>query len=161
VNGLGLVALRLILAAVFIAHGTHKLFGLWAGPAIGVGGPEVTAQMFGAMGLEPNFPVAVLVGVLEMVGGVLLAVGWFTRVVAPTLIVVSVVMIWKAHWAWGFFINWIGTPDRGQGMEMHLLLIGALLCLSLTGAGEWSIDGSREKSAEARAAGRARLRGKL
>ncbi len=160
-NGLGLVALRLILAVVFIAHGTHKLFGLWAGPAIGVGGPEVTAQMFGAMGLEPNFPIAVFVGALEMLGGVLLAVGWFTRVIAPALIVVSAVMIWKAHWAWGFFINWIGTPDRGQGMEMHVLLIGALLCLSLTGAGEWSVDGSREKSAQARAAGRARLRGKL
>jgi putative oxidoreductase len=160
-NGLGLMALRLVLAAVFIAHGANKLFGLWAGPGIGVGGPDATAQFFAAVGLEPNFPLAVLAGVIETLGGALLAVGWFTRFVAPLLIVEMAVAIWKVQWPWGFFLNWTGADNRGQGSEMNILLIGALLCLTLTGAGEWSIDGTREKSAQARAAGRARLRGKL
>lgn len=161
VNGLGLMALRLVLAAVFIAHGANKLFGLWAGPGIGVGGPDVTAQFFAAVGLEPNFPLAVTVGAIEFLGGLLLVIGWFTRVAAPALIIVTGLAIWKVHYQWGFFMNWVGAPERGQGMELHIVLIGALLCLTLAGAGEWSIDGTREKSAQSRAAGKARLRGKL
>lgn len=160
-NGLGLMALRLVLAAVFIAHGANKLFGLWAGPGIGVGGTQHTAQLFAALGLEPNFPLAVFVGTVELLGGVLLAIGWFTRVAAPALIIVMGVAIWKLHAQWGFFLNWMAVPERGQGIELHVVLIGALLCLTLAGAGEWSIDGTREKSAASRAAGRARLRGKL
>ena len=161
VNGLGLVALRLVLAVVFIAHGANKLFGLWAGPGIGVGGPDMTAQFFATVGLEPNFPLAVAVGAIELLGGILLALGWFTRIAAPALIIVMGVAIWKIHYQWGFFLNWVGAPDRGHGMELNIVLIGALLCLALAGAGEWSIDGTREKSAQSRAAGKARLRGKL
>jgi putative oxidoreductase len=155
------MALRLVLAAVFIAHGANKLFGLWAGPGIGVGGPQATAQLLAAVGLEPNFPLAVAFGVVELIGGFLLAIGWFTRVAAPALIIAMGVSIWKMHAQWGFFLNWTAAPDRGQGIEFHVVLIGALLCLTLAGSGEWSIDGTREKSAASRAAGRARLRGKL
>ena len=160
-NGLGLAVLRLALATVFIAHGANILFGLWAGPGIGPGGLDLTAQSFAAMGLAPAFPLAVLAGVVETLGGVLLAVGWFTRVAAPLLAVVIAVAVWKAQWAQGFFLNWVGAGDRGQGFEYSLLLIGALACLALTGAGEWSVDGQREASRASRQAGRARLRGKL
>jgi len=161
VNGLGLMALRLVLAVVFIAHGAHRLFGLFAGPAIGVGGPEATARIFATFGLEPNFPLAVLAGGLALLGGVLLAIGWFTRLAAPILAIVTLVAVWKTQWPWGFFLNWVGVPDRGQGFEFSVVLIGALVCLTLTGAGDWSIDGTRANSAAARAAGRARLRGKI
>lgn len=160
-NGLGLMALRLVLAVVFIAHGGNFLFGLWAGPGVGVGGPEPTAQIFAAIGLEPNFLLAVLTGILTMAGGILLAIGWLTRYAAPVLAVMTLVAIWKVHLKWGFFINWTGAADRGQGIELHVLLIGALICLAFTGAGEWSVDVSREANAASRAAGRARLRGKL
>ena len=161
VNGLGLVALRLALAAVFVAHGANKLFGLWAGPGIGVGGLDLTAQFFSAVSLTPAFPLAVLVGILETLGGVLLAVGWFTRIVAPALTIVMGVAIWKVHAANGFFLNWTGAADRGQGYEYSVMLVGALVCLTLTGAGDWSIDGRREATRASREAGRARLRGKL
>lgn len=160
-HGLGLVALRLALAAVFVAHGANMLFGLWAGPGIGPGGLDLTAQFFAANGLNPAFPLAVLVGILEALGGVLLAVGWFTRFVSPALIVVIGVAIWKLQAVNGFFLNWVGVGDRGQGYEYSVLLIGALLCLTLTGAGDWSIDGQREATRASRQAGRARLRGKL
>lgn len=160
-NGLGLVVLRLALAVVFVAHGAHKLFGLWAGPAIGVGGLEMTAQLFAGLGLNPSFPLAVLVGVVETLGGLLLVVGWFTRFAAAAMAVVAVVAMWKGQWANGFFLNWTGAPDRGQGFEFSLILLGALLCLTFTGGGEWSLDGQREASRASRQAGRARLRGKL
>ena len=160
-NGLGLVVLRLALAVIFIAHGAHKLFGLWASPGIGVGGLDMTAQLFAGLGLNPSFPLAVLVGVVETLGGCLLVVGWFTRVAAPAMALVTVIAMWKGQWANGFFLNWTGAPDRGQGFEFSLILLGALLCLTLTGAGEWSLDGQREASRASRQAGRARLRGKL
>jgi putative oxidoreductase len=161
VNGLGLAVLRLALATVFIAHGAHILFGVWAGPAIGTGGLDLTAQRFLAVGLAPAFPLAVVAGTIELAGGVLLAIGWFTRVAAPLLAIVICVAIWKVQLAYGFFLNWMGVADRGQGYEYSVLLLGALICLSLTGAGEWSIDGQREASRASRQAGRARLRGKL
>jgi len=161
VIGLGLAVLRLALATVFIAHGANILFGLWAGPGIGAGGLELTAQAFAAHGLAPAFPLAVLAGILEFAGGILLAAGWFTRLAAPLLAIVIGVAIWKMHWAYGFFLNWVGPADRGHGYEYGMLLLGALLCLTFTGGGEWSIDGRREASHAARQAGRARLRGKL
>ena len=159
--GLGLAVLRLALATAFIAHGANILFGLWAGPGIGAGGLDLTAQTFAAQGLAPAFPLAVLTGIIEFAGGILLAIGWFTRVAAPLLAAVILVAIWKMQWAYGFFLNWMGAADRGQGYEYSLLLLGALICLSFTGAGEWSIDGQREASRASRQAGRARLRGKL
>ena len=42
-----------------------------------------------------------------------------------------------------------------------VVLIGALGCLALFGGGEFSIDGRRELTSARRAAGRARLRGKV
>ncbi len=160
-NGLGLVVLRLALAVVFVAHGAHKLFGLWAGPAIGVGGLDMTAQQFASLGLNPSFLLAVTVGVVETLGGLLLVVGWFTRFAAPAMGLVTLLTMWKGQWANGFFLNWTGLTDRGQGFEFSLILLGALLCLTFIGGGEWSLDGQREASRASRQAGRARLRGKF
>ena len=160
-NGLGLAVLRLALAAVFIAHGAHILFGVWPGPGIGNGGLDLTAQTFAAKGLAPAFPLAVLTGVIETAGGVLLAIGWFTRVAAPLLAIVVCVAIWKVQWANGFLLNWLGAASPGPGFEYAVVLTAALICLSLAGPGEWSIDGQREASRASRQAGRARLRGKL
>jgi uncharacterized membrane protein YphA (DoxX/SURF4 family) len=67
-------------------------------------------------------------------------------------------MLFRDSARWGFFLNWRLDPTRGHGMEFSLLLIGGLACLCVTGAGRWSIDGVRSRSAAARAAGRARLR---
>jgi putative oxidoreductase len=160
VIGLGLALLRLALATVFIAHGANILFGLWAGPGIGPGGLDLTTQTFAANGIVPAFPMAVFVGVVAFAGGILLAVGWFTRYAAPVLAIVIAVMIWKMQWAHGFLISWVAVGDQGQGFEYSLVVIAALICLSLTGAGEWSIDGRREAAHASQQAGRARLRGK-
>jgi putative oxidoreductase len=161
VIGLGLALLRLALATVFIAHGGNILFGLGAGPGIGAGGLDITTQTFAAMGLAPAFPLAVLAGLIQFVGGILLAAGWFTRYVAPLLAIVIAVAIWKMQWSYGFFLNWAAASDRGQGWEYSLVLVAALVGLALTGAGEWSVDGRREAAHASQQAGRARLRGKL
>ena len=159
--GLGLLVLRLALAVVFVAHGGNKLFGLFGGPGIGPGGLSTTAAFFGSVGLNPPFVLAVIDAVLELVGGAMLAVGFLTRWVSLALTIVTGVAIWKVHFQWGFFLNWMAAPNRGQGMEFSILLIAALVCLALSGGGDASIDGVNQRAADRNAAGRARLRGKI
>jgi uncharacterized membrane protein YphA (DoxX/SURF4 family) len=64
----GLVLLRLVLATVFIAHRSQKLFGGFGG-----GGLSGTARFMAAHGLTPGFLFAVLGGLAEFVGGILIA----------------------------------------------------------------------------------------
>jgi len=159
--GLGLVILRLVLAVVFVAHGTNILFGSWAVPGVGPGGLQVTAQQYAAMGLHPEFLLAVLAGVTQFVGGLLLAIGLLTRYASVALLIYVGVGLWKEHLQWGFFLNWIRSPQQGLGIEYSVTLSGALIALAFIGAGAWSIDGQRQSTKASRAAGRARLRGKM
>jgi putative oxidoreductase len=160
-TSLGLAALRLGLSAVFVAHGLHKLFGFFADPGVGSGGLRSTADYFSALGLEPGLPLAILVGVTQLLAGSLVGVGFLTRWAALALLGEVAFGIWKAHIQWGFFLNWTGEAGRSHGLEYSVVLAGALVCLAFAGGGEWSIDGWRTRTAESRAAGRARLRGKV
>jgi putative oxidoreductase len=152
----GPAILRVMVGAMFIAHGMQKLFGWFAGEGL-----DATAAGFDAIGLSPGFPLAVLVGVTEFGGGLMLIAGALTRYASFALIVTMLGAIWKVHLPNGFFINWAMTPGRGHGIEYNLVIIAALLCLALAGPGALSVDHSRLRSAEADAANRARLRRKL
>jgi putative oxidoreductase len=160
-TGLGLLVLRLCVAAVCVMHGAHKLFGFGGGVGTGVGpgGLNDTAQHFSQIGLNPGFLLAVIAGLTQFAGGLLLGVGFLTRWAAAALGVYFLVGIWKEHSPWGFFLNWTHTPTLGHGYEYAFVMLAALVCLALAGGGEWSLDGRRAKSAESLAAGRARLRG--
>lgn len=159
--GLGLVVLRLTLAVVFVAHGAHILFGVWPGPGAGPGGLEATARHYAALGLQPDTILAALAGVIQFAGGLLIGLGLLTRAAGTALLAYILLGVWTEHWQWGFFLNWVRNPQQGLGIEYSLTLGGALICLILVGGGEWSIDGQRTQSRAQRAAGRARLRGKL
>lgn len=141
----GPAVLRLALAAVFIAHGAQKLFGIWGG-----GGVPGTTAFFSQLGLEPAYPLAIAAGVVEFGGGLLLLFGAHTVVAASLLAIQMAMAVWTVHLAGGFFLP--------SGYEFNLTLIAALVCLMLTGPGAWSIDGRRASHAAAAAAGRARLR---
>lgn len=145
----GPAVLRWCVGAVFLAHGAQKLFGLWGGP--GLAG---TSAFFTSLGLPAPYPLALLVAVTEFAGGALLILGGLTRWVALALAVDMAVAIWKVHYSHGFFLS----SPRGQGIEFTLVLIGAMLCLMLTGPGALSWDEWRDSSAEAVRAGRARAR---
>jgi putative oxidoreductase len=155
---LGLLVLRLTLAVAFAAHGAHDLFGMFADAGVGPGGLSATASYFASIGLQPGTPVAMIAGAIELGGGVLIGVGLLTRGAAVALVGLLVIEIWKDYARWGFFMNWMVDGTRGHGVEYAMTLCGALTCLLLAGAGEWSLDGRRANSAAARAAGRARLR---
>jgi len=159
--GLGLGVLRLTLAIVFVAHGANILFGVWPGPGIGPGGLAATAAQYAALGLHPEFFLALLSGVTQCLAGALLVVGLLTRAASAALLVYLAIGVWKEHLQWGFFLNWTHVAHQGHGIEYSLTLAGALICLILTGGGDLSIDGNRLRSRATRAAGRARLRGKI
>jgi putative oxidoreductase len=141
----GPAVLRLATGAVFVAHGAQKLFGMWGG-----GGLSETAGFFAQLGLTPAYPLAVVVGLAEFCGGLLLLLGALTLYASLVLVVTMLVAIWRVHLAAGFFLP--------NGYELNLALIGALVSLMLTGPGALSIDEQRARSAQAQAYGRARLR---
>jgi putative oxidoreductase len=157
----GLLGLRLIVATVLIAHGSHTLFGLWGGPGIGSGGLSSEAVRMANLGLEPGFLIAVLTGLIQLVGGAFLVIGWLTRWAAAAVLARVLIDIWFVYWRSGFFLNWTNEPARGHGIEYGLLLAGAMLCLLLTGAGEYSLDGWRSRESGRLAMQRERLRRKF
>jgi putative oxidoreductase len=149
----GPTALRIALGAVFVAHGAQKLFGVWGGAGL-----SGTAAYFAQLGLAPAFPLAMLVGVVELAGGLLLLVGAFTFAASAALLISIVMAVWKAHLPYGFFLNWTNTPGVGHGYEYNLVIAAALVSLILTGPGALSLDRQRRRDADTDAAGRARLR---
>jgi putative oxidoreductase len=153
VTQFGPFVLRLALGAVFFAHGAQKLFGIWGG-----GGPSGTAAFFAQLGLNPPYPLAIFVGLVELVGGALLMAGAFTLITCAVLIINMLVAVWTVHLASGFFLNWTIAPGQGHGYEFNLVLIAALASLMFSGAGALSFDGRRAQLAETDALGRARLR---
>ena len=102
--------------------------------------------------------IALVAGLLQFVGGMLLAIGLLSRWISVALIGFYGLLVWKEHAKWGFFLNWNNDQTRGHGMEFAVLMCGVLVCLIIAGAGEWSLDGRRAQSRESRIAGRARIR---
>lgn len=113
-----LSVLRIVAALLFIEHGTAKLFGF----------PDVA--MFDKLEL---FSLAGLAGVLELVGGLLLLVGLFTR---PTAFILSGEMAfayWMAHAPESPF------PVVNDG-DAAILYCFIFLYIAFAGAGVWSLD---------------------
>ena len=160
-NGLGLLVLRLGLASVFVAHGAHTLFGVWATPGIGPGGIRAVGAFYGSLGLQPGTALALLAGITQLVAGLFLVVGFLTRWASLALGIYIGVGLWQVHRHWGFFLNWTGTAGLREGMEYSVAIGAALLCLILAGPGEWSVDGRLAHRAAREAAGRARLKSRL
>lgn len=149
----GATALRLCVGSVFLVHGAQKLFGLVGGP--GLAG---TAKMLAGYGLPYSMPLAVLAGVAEFGGGVLLVLGSLTLWVSLVLLVDLGLTVWKVHYPHGLTLSGGLVPGHSQSGELHLMLIGALVCLLLGGPGAWSLEDRRSRNAEAQARGRARMR---
>ena len=125
---IGLLLLRVVVGLTLAAHGSQKLFGWFGG-----GGIEGTGQGLEKLGFVPGRRIAVLAGLAEMGGGILLALGAATPFAAAILLGVMIVAIVSVHWKQGFFVT------QG-GYEYPLVLGLAALSLAFTGPGLLSVD---------------------
>ena len=126
---LGLLLLRLCVGLTIAAHGSQKLFGWFGGHGI-----EATGGFFeSAFGFKPGRIHATMAGLSELVGGLLLVVGFLTPFGAAMVVGVMIVATVTAHSAKGFFLT-------DGGFEYNLLIGVAALTLAFTGPGAVSID---------------------
>lgn len=122
-QGWGVTALRVVIGIVFLVHGGQKLF-VW-----GFGG---VAGFLGQVGIPFPMLAAVVVSLVESLGGLSLLLGLFTRWAAIPLAINMLVAILTVHLRAGFFLP--------NGYEFALTLLGATVALGLLGSGEASVD---------------------
>src|SRR5215470_4109252 len=125
----GVLLLRLAVGLTLSAHGSQKLFGWFGG--LGLNG---TGQFFEErLGFRPGRRHALLGGLAETGGGLLLALGFLTPLAAAAVISVMVVAVFSFHIQKGFFVH-------NGGYEYNLVLAVAAPALAFTGSGSISID---------------------
>jgi putative oxidoreductase len=109
---------RIIVGLLFLEHGTSKLLGF----------PESPMPM-----PTPLPPILLASAVLELVGGVLLTAGLFTRITAFIVAGEMAVAYFTAHAPRGFF------PLVNMG-EPAILYCFIFLYWAAAGGGPWSLD---------------------
>jgi putative oxidoreductase len=114
--------LRIMTALLFLEHGTQKLLGFPPSPNPG-------PALFSLLGIQ---------GIIELVGGLLLALGLFTRPVAFILSGDMAVAYFMAHAPQSFF------PVLNRG-DAAILYCFVFLYLIFAGPGPWSLDAARER----------------
>lgn len=124
----GLTVLRVVVGAVFLMHGCQKLF---------VMGFHGVAGFLGVLGVPAPAVAAVVLTLVEFVGGALLVLGLFTRWAAWLLSIDMVMAILLVHLKKGFF--------NPQGFEYPLTLLAANIAIALAGPGAASMDGAIRK----------------
>lgn len=115
-----LAALRIAAGVIFLAHGLVKLFGF----------PEVEG-----MGKVPLVSIFGIGGVIELVGGALIALGLFTRIAAFIASGEMAVAYWMFH-----------APDSiypiVNGGDAAILYCFVFLYIAVAGPGSLSLDGA-------------------
>jgi putative oxidoreductase len=122
---------RILLAAIFILAGFSKLTDI-----------SGTAGYFGMYNLPAPSVMAVLAGLVELVGGIAVLIGFQTRIAAFGLAVFCVLSALIAHMDWA---------DLNQiiNFQKNLAMAGGFLVLAAYGAGALSVDARRGVSAYA------------
>jgi putative oxidoreductase len=105
----------------------------WHGQQIVFGNIEGAARFFESVGFENGLFWAWVVGILELVCGLCLALGLFTRLAAGPILVFLIVAIFTYHWQFGF--NW-----EGRGIEYPLFWAIVVFHFLVHGGGPWSLD---------------------
>lgn len=112
-------AMRIVIGLLFFCHGLQKVFGLFGG-VDGAAAPLLT--LIGIAGL------------IELITGALIAVGWFT---------VMASFIASGQMAVAYFIGHLpsGFWPIQNGGEMSVFYCFVFLYMATRGAGIWSVDG--------------------
>jgi putative oxidoreductase len=121
--------IRLALAAVMIAHGAQKVLGSFNGPGFKTFISGNTP--FGFM--RPAWLWLAIAALSELIGGLLVGLGFLTRVAAFFIACVMLTAIIGVHLPGGFFAN-------NRGYEYPLTLLAMAIALLIAGGGQASID---------------------
>ena len=121
--------IRLALGAVMFAHGAQKVLGSFGGSGFNEFISGNTP--FGFM--KPAWVWLAAAAVSELVGGLLLVVGFLTRVGAFFIACTMLTAIVGVHWSGGFFAS-------NRGYEYPLALLAMAIALMVSGGGQASID---------------------
>jgi putative oxidoreductase len=116
---------RILLSIIFILSGFSKLTAL--------GG---TAGYFGSLGIPAPMVVAVIVGLLELLGGLAVLIGFRIREAAYALALFTIASAFVAHLDWSDMMQMIN-------FQKNLALAGGFLVLGAYGAGSLSVDARR------------------
>jgi putative oxidoreductase len=123
-----LLLARILLATMFLASGYAALSDI-----------QGTATYFAGLGLAPAPVLAWVVGIFELVAGILLVIGFQTRAVAVLLAVFTIVATYMGHYGQG-----AGDPAavlmHNQALLKDVAVAGGMILLALLGAGRLSID---------------------
>jgi len=126
-NDLGKLVLRLAIGGLMLLHGIAKL-------RHGIGGIETNVATHG---LPSMFGWAVYVG--ELVGPILVLIGFLTRCGAIAIAIDMVVAVWLSHAADLFHLGRSG----GYALELQALYFLGAVAIALLGPGRFSIAGLR------------------
>ncbi len=124
--GLAPLVVRLIVGTIMAAHGWQKL----------VGGPANFGQFLAELGVPLPILMGFVVTFVELVGGILLIVGLFSRLAALLLTInlaVAILLV-KVN------VGLIAPPQAGAGAELDLALIAGFVVILLAGPGGLSLD---------------------
>ncbi|MBI5394074.1 MAG: DoxX family protein [Verrucomicrobia bacterium] len=118
---------RIALGAVFVMHGSQKIFGAFGGH----GWTGTIGFMHDKLGIPVVF--AALAIIAEFFGGLGVLLGLLTRLAAFGIFCVMAVAVFQVHLPNGFF------ADK-HGYEYPLTLGLLALSLIFSGGGPWSLD---------------------
>ena len=116
--------LRIVSVFLFLLHGTQKLFGIPPSPR------GATVELDSRLGAA---------GVIELVGGLLILLGLFTRLAA---------FVCSGEMAFAYFLAHAqrgGLPIQNGG-ELPVLFCFVFLYLAAAGGGAWSLDATLRTS---------------
>jgi putative oxidoreductase len=123
-SDLAYLIVRVTAGLMLVPHGWPKVF---------TRGASGVAAMLTNYGIPMAQPFAYLIMSLETIGGILIAIGLFTRPVAALLVIEFLVIIFVAHWPKGYGVG-------AGGIEFPLMWGLLLLAILLRGGGPWSVD---------------------
>jgi len=129
VNDTTLAIGRVLIALIFVSSGVEKFMDLGA-----------TASAIGSKGQPYANVLAGLTATLEAGGGLLIIVGWQTRLVAVLLAIFCAVAAYFFHDFWHQPLGPQHTNNMIHFMK-NVSMIGGLLMLCAAGAGRYSLDG--------------------
>ncbi len=121
---------RILIAAIFLLSGIAKL----------VDNPGTVGHMTAA-GIPAADILSIIAGVAEILGGLALLLGWFTRAGALGLILFMIPATLIFHGFWSYQ----GAEQKTQMVNFmkNLAIIGGLAQIMAFGAGRFSVDARR------------------